>query len=150
MICEQTDFVFPMQADVYHPLVEQGAYGDVKKTWILDRTIACSFASAGTAFKEEMSPNINITQDKILLGRAKTDIRISSLEGSNSITNVIITNIKDKNCNEIYTETSGPRAGKSTIFEIATQDPFAGPFGNVEYYKLVIRRSENQAVDVWE
>ena len=148
MICEQTDFVFPMQADVYHPLVEQGAYGDVKKTWILDRTIACSFASAGTAFKEEMSPNINITQDKILLGRAKTDIRISSLEGSNSITNVIITNIKDKNCNEIYTETSGPRAGKSTIFEIATQDPFAGPFGNVEYYKLVIRRSENQAVDV--
>jgi len=150
MICEQTDFVFPMQADVYHPLVEQGAYGDVKKTWILDRTIACSFASAGTAFKEEMSPNINITQDKILLGRTKTDIRISSLEGSNSITNVIITNIKDKNCNEIYTETSGPRAGKSTIFEIATQDPFAGPFGNVEYYKLVIRRSENQAVDVWE
>jgi hypothetical protein len=148
MICEQTDFIFPMQADVYHPLVEQGAYGDVKKTWILDRTIACSFASAGTAFKEEMSPNINITQDKILLGRAKTDIRISSLEGSNSITNVIITNIKDKNCNEIYTETSGPRAGKSTIFEIATQDPFAGPFGNVEYYKLVIRRSENQAVDV--
>jgi len=148
MICEQTDFVFPMQADVYHPLVEQGAYGDVKKTWILDRTIACSFASAGTAFKEEMSPNINITQDKILLGRTKTDIRISSLEGSNSITNVIITNIKDKNCNEIYTETSGPRAGKSTIFEIATQDPFAGPFGNVEYYKLVIRRSENQAVDV--
>jgi hypothetical protein len=148
MICEEPDFIFPMQADVYHPLVEQGAYGDVKKTWILDRTIACSFASAGTAFKEEMSPNINITQDKILLGRTKTDIRISSLEGSNSITNVIITNIKDKNCNEIYTETSGPRAGKSTIFEIATQDPFSGPFGNVEYYKLVIRRSENQAVDV--
>ena len=148
MICEQTDFIFPMQADVYHPLVEQGPYGDVKKTWVLDRTIACSFSAAGTAFKEEVSPNINITQDKILLGRAKTDIRISSLEANNSITNVIITNIKDKNCNEIYIETSGPRAGKSTIFEIATQDPFAGPFGNVEYYKLVIRRSENQAVDV--
>jgi hypothetical protein len=148
MICEQTDFIFPMQADVYHPLVEQGAYGDVKKTWILDRTIACSFAAAGTAFKEEISPNVNIKQDKILLGRAKTDIRISSLEANNSLTNVIITNIKDKNCNEIYLETSGPRAGKSTIFEIATQDPFAGPFGNIEYYKLIIRRSENQAVDV--
>jgi hypothetical protein len=24
-----------------------------------------------------------------------------------------------------------------------------GPFGNVEYYRLTIRRSENQAVDIW-
>ena len=95
-----------------------------------------------------LTPNINITQDKILLGRCKSDIRISSMEARNSITNVIITNIRDKNCNEIYKETSGPRSGKSTIFEIATHDPFAGPFGNVEYYKLIIRRSENQAVDV--
>ena len=148
VICETPDFAFPMQADVYHPIVEQGIYGEVKKTWILDRTIACSFAPAGTAFKEEVMPNINITQDKILLGRAKTDIRVSSLEARNSITNVIITNIRDKNCNEVYTETSGPRAGKSTIFEIATQDPFTGPFANTEYYKLIIRRSENQAVDV--
>jgi len=148
VVCETTDFAFPMLADVYHPIVEQGVYGEVKKTWILDRTIACSFNAAGTAFKEEVQPNINITQDKILLGRVKTDIRMSSLEARNSITNVIVTNIRDKNGNHIHMETSGPRAGKSTIFEIATQDPFSGPFGNVEYYKLVIRRSENQAVDV--
>jgi hypothetical protein len=148
VVCETTDFAFPMQADIYHPIVEQGIYGEVKKTWILDRTIACSFAAAGGAFKEEMTPNVNITQEKLLIGRSKTDIRVSSLEAKNSITNVIITNLRDQNCNEIYLETSGPRAGKSTIFEIATQDPFVGPFGSVEYYKLIIRRSENQAVDV--
>ena len=148
VVCETTDFAFPMQADIYHPIVEQGIYGEVKKTWILDRTIACSFAAAGGAFKEEMTPNVNITQEKLLIGRSKTDIRVSSLEAKNSIMNVIVTNIRDQNCNEIYLETSGPRAGKSTIFEIATQDPFVGPFGSVEYYKLIIRRSENQAVDV--
>jgi hypothetical protein len=148
VVCETTDFAFPMQADIYHPIVEQGAYGNVQKTWILDRTIACSFAAAGGAFKEEMTPNVNITQEKLLIGRSKTDIRVSSLEAINSIMNVIVTNIRDQNCNEIYLETSGPRAGKSTIFEIATQDPFVGPFGSVEYYKLIIRRSENQAVDV--
>ena len=38
--------------------------------------------------------------------------------------------------------------GKSTIFEVATNDPFVGPMGNVEYYKLVIRRSQNQAGDL--
>jgi hypothetical protein len=45
-------------------------------------------------------------------------------------------------------ETSGPRAGKSTIFEIATNEPFVNPFGNVEYYKLILRRSENQGAEV--
>lgn len=148
MICESTDFMFPMQADIFYPVVEQGTYGNVKKTWIQDRTIAANFSAAGNAGKEEVKPNVNITQETILIGRAKTDLRISSLDSKNSVTNVLITNIKDRNCNEVYIETSGPRAGKSTIFEIATQDPFLGPFGNVEYYNLVIRRSENQAVDV--
>lgn len=148
MICESTDFMFPMQADVYYPIVEQGTYGNVKKTWILDKTIAANFNAAGTAGKEEITPNVNITQKSQLIGRAKTDLRISSLDAPHSITNIIITNIRDKNCNHIYLETSGPRAGKSTIFEIATQEPFVGPFGNLEYYNLVIRRSENQAVDI--
>jgi hypothetical protein len=149
MACgDKTDFIFPMEADVYHPIVEQGALGNVIKTWVLDRTIACSLAPAGTAWKEEVKPNINITQDGILMGRVKDDIRFSSRDAGNAITNVIITNIRDKNCNPLYVETSGPRAGKSTIFEVATNEPFAGPFGNVEYYKLVVRRSENQAADV--
>jgi hypothetical protein len=148
MICEATDFMFPMQADIFYPLVEQGAYGNVKKAWIQDRTVALAVAPVGRAGKEEITPNVNITQGSILLGRTKSDIRVSSKDDRNSITNVLITNIKDKNCNEFYLETSGPRSGKSTIFEIATQEPFMGPFGNIEYYNLVIRRSENQAVDI--
>ena len=148
MPCNSTDFMFPMCADVYYPIVDQGPYGDVKKTWVLDRSIACSFNSAGSAFKEEVVPNVNLMQEKLLIGRVKSDIRISSRDSANSIINVIVTNIKDSNGNAIYVETAGARAGKSTIFEIATQEPFVGPFGGIEYYNLVIRRSENQAVDV--
>lgn len=149
MACgEVTDFMFPMQADIYYPVVDQGSLGNVKKTWILDKTIAISVNPAGSAFKEEVVPNVNITRETLLIGRVKSDIRISSRESNNAITNVIVTNIKDKNCNPIYVETSGPRTGKSTIFEIATQEPFTGPFGNVEYYKVILRRSENQAADV--
>jgi hypothetical protein len=144
----KTDFMFPMEADIYHPIVEQGALGNVKKTWILDRAVGCNLSSAGAAFKEDVKPNVNITQDMVLIGRVREDIRISSREANNAITNVIVTNIRDKNCNPIYLETSGPRAGKSTIFEIATNEPFLGPFGNVEYFKLILRRSENQAADV--
>lgn len=146
--CETTDFIYPLLADIYYPIVDQGAYGNVTKTWVLDKTVACSFSSGGAANKEEVKPNVNITKEVILLGRTRKDVRFSKQNNQNAITNVILTNIRDASGNAVYLETSGPRAGKSTIFEIASQDPTVGPFGSVEYYKLVIRRSENQAVDV--
>lgn len=148
VICETTDFIYPLKADIYYPIVEQQAYGNLKKTWVLDRTIACSFAQAGTADAEDVKPNVKINQENLLIGRSKTDLRISSHESKESITNVIITNIRTAHDSPIYLETAGPRSGKSTIFEIATQEPVVGPFGSIEYYKLIVRRSENQASDL--
>jgi len=145
----KTDFMFPVEADIFHPIVEQTpGYGTVKKTWILDRSVGCSLEQAGAYNKEDVKPNIDLTQDLVLVGRIREDIRFSSREDKNSIINVIVTNIRDKNCNPIYIETAGPRSGKSTIFEVASNNPFIGPFGNVEYYKIVLRRSENQAADL--
>jgi hypothetical protein len=146
-ICETTDFTFPMTADIFYPIVEQGVYGNIQRQWIQDRTAACSLAAAGSAFKEDVTPNIQIKQELVILGRLRSDIRISAKGVNNSITNIIVSNIMDKNGNTIYNETAGPRSGKPTIFEVATLEPFVGPFGGIEYYKVVLRRSENQAVD---
>jgi hypothetical protein len=146
--CESTSFIYPLLADIYYPIVEQSGYGNVTKEWILDKTIAASFSAGGNANKEEIKPNVSITQKSILIGRIKTDPRISSHNAKNAVTNIIITNIRDKSNNSIYNEVSGPRSGKSTIFEIATLEPFVGPFGSTEHYTLVIRRSENQAVNL--
>ena len=148
MECDANDFMFPMQAEVFYPAVEQSAYGNVIKTWRLDRKFACSFNTAGTAFKEEVNPRVDITQDSLLIGRARQDIRISSLLQPNALTNIVVSNIVNSAGEEIYIETAGPRQGKSTIFEIATIQPFSGPFGSVEYYKIVLRRSENQGTTV--
>lgn len=148
MICESPDYMFPMQGSVYYPIVEQGDFGAIKKQWVLDKIVACTFSSGGTAFKEEVKPNVNITQNSILIGRVKSDIRISSLNNKNSLTNILLTDIKDQDGNLIYIETSGPRSGKGTLFEIATYEPFMGPFGKVDFYRVVIRRSENQAGDL--
>lgn len=144
-----TDFVFPMMADVFYPIVEQGSLGNVTKRWVFDRTIACNFAPAGAGNKEEVIPNIDLTVDSLLVGRTKLDIRNSSIEASNAITNIIITNIRDANCNQIYMESSGVRKNKPTIFEVATNQPFIGPFGGApEYFRVVLRRSQNQGADV--
>lgn len=148
MICEATDYMFPMQGSVYYPIVEQGDFGAIKKKWVLDKTFPCIFTSGGSAFKEEVKPNVNITQSTVLTGRIKTDLRISSRENKNSLNNILITDIRDSDGNLVYMETSGPRSGKGTLFEVATFEPFIGPFGSVEFYRVVIRRSENQAGDL--
>lgn len=143
-----TDFAFPMLADVYYPFVEQSAYGNVAKTWTLDRTVACNLEPAGSETKEAVSPNIAVTMSLILSGRVRSDLRITDLGGMKSVTNVIVTNVRDKLSNQIYIETSGPRMGKPTLFEIATHEPAIGPFGKADFYKVVLRRSDNQEVDV--
>ena len=145
--CEDTDFMYPMKADVYYPIVEQGAYGNVTKTWIFNKTVVCNFSKDGTV-EEEVKPNINITLKKVLTGRTKKDIRISQENNADAITNVVITNIRTRSDVPLYIETSGIRAGKSTIYEIESQSPIIGPFGDPEYYALAIRRSENQSSDI--
>lgn len=146
--CETLDFVFPMQASIYYPIIDQGNYGSITKQWVLDKMIACSFTSGGSAFKEEVKPNVNITQNTVLVGRTKNDLRVSSKENKNALTNILLTDIKDQDGNVIYLETAGPRSGKGTLFEVATYSPYVGPFGVVEYYNILIRRSENQTGDV--
>lgn len=146
--CEIPDFIFPLCADIFYPIVEQGVYGNVKKQWIHDSTLVCSLAAPSSGLKEEVMPNVQIKQEVTISGRFKSDIRVSSKDANNAITNVIVSNIKDKFGNVVYLETAGPRAGKSTIFELATLEPFIGPFGKVDYYRVVLKRSENQAVEI--
>ena len=149
MLCETTDFRFPMLADIYYPVVEQGAYGNVSRSWSLDRTVAGNFTTEGKGSnKEEVNTAQSVSYDILLSGRVRSDIRLSASNQPNAITNVVVSNIRDASGNEVYLETSGPRAGKSTIFEVATQKPFVGPFGSIEHYSLILRRSENQAVEI--
>ncbi len=148
--CETTnDFLFPLTADVYYPIIDQTVgYGSISKNWVKDRSIACSFTSASSNAKEDVRPEVNIVIDNSLAGRTRSDLTTSSRGDLFSLTNIIITNIRDNMGNIIYNESSGPRAGKSTLFEVATFNPSVGPFGGTEFYRVVLRRSENQASDI--
>jgi len=148
MNCGSKDPLYPMQADIFYPEVSQGAYGNVSKDWMKDRTLVCSLGPAGSKFKEELTPNVDISMESLLVGRFKEDIRFSKDDRGKAMTNIVISNVKDRNCEELYVEPAGPRKNQSTIFEVATVTPHVGPFGSIEYYRVILRRSENQAVDV--
>ena len=147
MLCEDTNYIYPMLADIYHPITDQDIYGKITKKWVFDRSVAVNLTPAGTAFKEDVKPDPFIKYGNDLFGRSSSDLRKSSNGVNNPLTNVLITNIRSKENILIYEETSGQRTGRGTIYEIASQEPFLGPFGNIEYYKLVVRRADNQGVD---
>lgn len=146
MICETPDIYYPMQADVYYPVVTQGQFGQIVKEWILDRTITCNATPVGGAGQENIKPETFLQYENKLIARAKTDIRITSRGSNEAMGNILITNIRNSNGELLYKETAGPRAGRGTIYEVGTLEPFVGPFGNIEYYKLLWRRTENQTV----
>lgn len=145
-ICETTDFIYPMKADIYYPIITQNEYGQANKNWVFDRTVICNATSVGGAGTEELKPEVFLQYKDKLVARSRSDIRISSTNDSNADSNILITNIRNANDIIIYLETAGPRAGKGTIFEVATLEPFINPFGEIEYYKMLWRRTENQDV----
>ena len=147
MLCEDTNYLYPMVADIYHAIAEQDIYGKITKQWIFDRTVGISLTPAGSAMKEDIKPEPFVKYGNELVGRTNSDLRKSSNGNNNPITNVLITNVRSKENILIYEETSGQRAGRGTIYEIASQEPFLGPFGNIDYYRLTVRRADNQGVD---
>lgn len=147
MLCNETDFMYPIVADIYYPIVEQDIYGQIRKNWVFDQSVAINLNPAGTAMQEDIKAKPFVQYENNLIGRVKKDIRISKSKTNNSITNILLTNIRTCSGELIYFETSGKRENKGTIYEISTFEPIVGPFGDVEYYKLIIRRTENQGVD---
>jgi hypothetical protein len=144
--CEATDFVYPMKADVYYPIITQNNYGQANKEWVFDRTIICNASTIGGAGDVELKPEVFLQYDGKLIARSKSDIRISSNDADNAITNILVTNIRSATDLVIYKETAGPRTGRGTIYEVGTLEPFVGPFGDIEYFKMLLRRTENQTV----
>lgn len=148
MLCEATDFTFPMLADIYYPIVEQGAYGNVSKVWMHDKSIACNFQPEAKTSQVDVRTNIDVSYKLVLTGRTRKDLRVATSGEDFAVTNVLISNIRDTSGNIIYKETAGVRSGMGTLFEISSSQPFVNAFGYVEFFKVTLSRSENQGADV--
>jgi hypothetical protein len=144
--CPETDFMYPMKADIYYPVITQTDYGQATKKWVLDRVIILNATPVGGAGQEDIKPEIFLQYDNKLVSRVKEDPRMSTSNGSNAITNILVANIRNAQEELIYKETAGVRAGRGTIYELGTVEPMTGPFGSIDYYKMLLRRAENQTV----
>ena len=145
-----TGFFFPMECDVYYASESQDKYGEIEKSWTMDRSIPCSFY---TLNDESNYQNFTFDDKKffrletMLFGRTRTDVRKNSQGLFYPVSHILITNIRPTGCgnNEsFFVETNGDYAGVPTIFEIKMIHPFIGPFGSTEYFKVQLERSDTQ------
>ena len=80
----------------------------------------------------------------MLNGMVKEDLRIGDNQSPYSLTNILVTNIRNGSGEVIYYESAGERSGLPTLYEVSGLLPHNDPWGKVDYYKLVLKRSELQ------
>jgi hypothetical protein len=143
--CEN-DFLYPMKADIFYPIIHQNGYSQIVKEWVFDRTVVCNAEKFGSKRTQDITPDVYLQLNGLLLARTKGDLRSSSEDAHISVMNILVSNIRDRNDNLIYLESSGPRVGLGTIYEVSSLDPIVSPLGNIEYFHMVWRRTESQDV----
>ena len=135
---------YPLTADVYYATQSQNDYGEIEKSWAYDQQIPMHLAMSTNYKDQQLQAEQFFFIMDVLNGKSPVDPRISSEGYLNAMTDVLLTNVRDVSNNYIYIETDGVREGKSTLFEVAGVLPHNGPFGKVDYYKIVIKRSDAQ------
>jgi hypothetical protein len=141
-----------MHVDIYYAVEEQDSYGKMTKKWLLDRTEHCSiFSISDKANDENFTFDTNrggkefFKLETMLYGRTQTDIRKASDGVYHPVSHILVKNIRGLETDpSFFIETVGGYVGQPTIYEIKANQPYVGPFNNIEYYKVQLERSDIQ------
>lgn len=141
MFCNMS---YPLKADIYYATESQNDFGEIDREWELDRVIRVDMNMSTNYKDQQVQPDQFFWIQDMLNGMTPTDIRVSEGGTLYSLTNIIITNIRNTQDVVTYSESAGERAGSPTLYEVSGLLPHSDPWGNVDYYKLVLKRSELQ------
>ncbi len=145
--------LFPMKCDIYYATDEQTELGAMKRNWQFDETRFCSFY---TRDDETNNKNFEYGEKKfynfetVLFGRTQTDIRKSSEGVYIPISHILITNIRNGDCeNEdlLFYETNMKYDPVPIIFEAKMIQPYINAFNKIEYFKIELMRSDIQVFE---
>jgi len=135
------DSLLPMKLDIYRQYQTQDASsGAIKREWKYYKTIDChakgiiSNSVTSRSGDKQVFSNVYVN-DQVLQIRTVERLTIRDK----------VTNIRDSNNNNIWTEINYPNE-TPTVFEIVGTTPITDPFGNIIGYNSSIKRSENQQI----
>lgn len=135
---------YPLKADVYYAEESQNDFGEIDKAWEFNRTIKVDMNTSTNYKDQQVQPDQFFWVQDMLNGMTDEDVRVAENHLPHSLTNILITNIRNSSGTVIYYESAGERVGLPTLYEISGLLPHNDPWGNIDYYKLVLKRSELQ------
>jgi hypothetical protein len=132
-----------MNLDLYYASSNQDKYGNKEKNWQFEKTVR---GYVETVASDDKSKTFFEYRGK-LVGRLEKDPRIDSEGFMHAVTDILVTDIKDiKSDVEYYIETSGPRIGQSTLYELTAIEPFIDPFNRIEYWRIFLNKLDVQVL----
>ena len=135
---------YPLKADIYYAVESQNDFGEMDRAWEFNRVIRVDMNMSTNYKDQQVQPDQFFWVQDMLNGMTPTDIRMSDTGTLYSLTNTIVTNIRNNKEEVVYSESAGDRAGLPTLYEVSGLLPHNDPWGNMDYYKLVLKRSELQ------
>lgn len=146
------DIYFPMTADLYYGSETQNDFGQIELDWIKNREVRCSSISSitGRTMGPELRPDQFIDYSNLLYFRTNEDIRVDLQDQNDNnpeihaLNLILVSNIKDDSGVVIYRDYNKP-----TIYEVATVVPSFSEFQRINYFRVFLRRSQDQGVDLW-
>ena len=140
-----------MKCDVYYASDTQDKFGAMVKTWTMDRSVDCELYMI-----DRIADRNNFTFDdpqffrlnNLVRGRSLEDIRIATDGTYYSLSHVVITNVRlnGDSAATIYVMTDGDGSVKPIVYALSTYDPFVGPFGTTEFYKMSGKYADDQGI----
>jgi hypothetical protein len=134
-----------MYLDIYYAVENQDQFGTEVKTWVFNRSILGYAEILGAVNRDALKNNQFFEYESKLIGRSKEDATLALNSDRYPISSILITNIRDAETNiHFYKEPFGDRRNLSTLFEIMAVEPYVNPWNEIEYYKILFNRSDQQ------
>jgi len=149
------DILYPMTADIYYSVEVQSEYGNMTRTWQLDRKVDCSAISAVTGLldAELKVRDKSFNYDSSIFFRTNEDIRKKSDGKYYPITATAVTNFRDPNGDPVWINSENLKTKAETVktkYEVKTIVPSFDMFHNIGMYRVFLTRSANQKWDTPE
>ena len=139
------DFLFSMYLDVYYGVDNQDQFGTEVKTWVFNRSVTGYAEILGAVSRDGLKNNQFFEYEGKLIGRSKEDITLALNSDRYPISSILVTNIRDISTGtHFYKEPYGDRRNLSTLFEIMAVESYVNPWNEIEYYKILFNRCDEQ------
>ena len=149
-ILDCSNFLYSMELDIAYCTTQQSNLGKMEKSWKYDQTLVGYVNVMGTVNLQNEVADREFVYKKRLNGRTLVDPRKDSHGKYHSISDILILDVRDTGTGEsLHLNDFGPDGeGLPIIFDVMSVDPFVNPWNEIEYYKILLNRSDNQHLDL--